>query len=35
MGVAPVGFGLAAWMQPFDAQLPHATMTRWRRRPLP
>lgn len=25
-GVAPVGLGLAAWMQPFDAQLPHATM---------
>ncbi len=25
-GVAPVGFGFAAWMQPFDAQLPHATM---------
>ena len=26
IGVAPVGFGLAAWIQPFDAQLPQATM---------
>ena len=26
IGVASVGFGLAAWMQPFDAQLPQATM---------
>ena len=25
-GVAPVGLGFAAWMQPFDAQLPHAMM---------
>src|SRR5208283_3618520 len=26
MGVAPVGFGLAACTQPFEAQLPQATM---------
>ena len=26
IGVAAVGFGFAAWMQPFEAQLPHATI---------
>jgi len=25
IGVAPVGFGLAAWMHPLEAQLPQAT----------